>query len=131
MRGEITWEQKLCPKCRRLVMVRDWDGWTETHDCEPACRACGHERHNHRPVCAGEPEYPYICKQDCMRFVSPVDCPWCDGTEWLPDQYVGTPYAGRWRCVCHDHFDTMSKESRERSKAIVSMLASPQMTFEL
>jgi len=126
-----THEMIDCPKCSQRVHRRTWDGWIETHNCEPLCRGCGHRRSDHRPVCAGEKEYPYICRQDCMRFVSPVACPYCDGSGWLPEQYVGTPYAGRWRCVCWEHFNYGDAESKQRSRAIVALLETGQMTFGL
>jgi len=66
-----------------------------------------------------------------MRFVSPVACPYCDGSGWLPEQYVGTPYAGRWRCVCWEHFAFEDAESKKRSRAIVALLETGQMTFVL
>lgn len=58
-----THEVISCPKCAQRVQRRTWDGWTETHDCQPRCLDCAHKRYQHSPVCGGNPgdEAPCYC----------------------------------------------------------------------
>lgn len=126
MRADLNlWERRACTKCRKQVQVRASDGWTETHDCEPVCGSCGHVRFWHRPVCAGESEHPYICRDGCERFVEA--CRYCAGSGWLPERYVGEPYAGRWWCVCR--FDDAMKRRHSSAwataQAVVALLDEP------